>query len=170
MGCDFGTQTGSVTIAAASMEPQREFVLNRSSDATAHLGSNGTIQHRVRFAAEGTYEFILGASGTEAAGELPNIHVGLDGQPIADVPLEKADWHSLRLTASVPTGEHEVSLSFTNDYYDPLHHQMSKKQLHRYCNERSFMWDNRKVSDGEWRVAAIEGEEGKRLMYREPTA
>jgi transposase-like protein len=50
-----------------------------------------------------------------------------------------------------------------------IHHQMSKKHLHRYCTERSFMWDNRKVSDGERMVAAIEGAEGKRLMYCEPT-
>lgn len=30
-----------------------------------------------------------------------------------------------------------------------IHHQMSKKHLHRYCTERSFMWDHRKVTDGE---------------------
>ena len=49
-----------------------------------------------------------------------------------------------------------------------IHHLMSKRHLHRYCNERSFMWDHRKVTDGERMVAAIEGAEGKRLRYREP--
>jgi transposase-like protein len=47
-------------------------------------------------------------------------------------------------------------------------HQLSKKHLHRYCNEFSFRWDHRKVSDGERMIAAIEGAEGKRLMYRQP--
>jgi transposase-like protein len=47
-----------------------------------------------------------------------------------------------------------------------IHHKMSKTHLHRYCDERSFMWGNRGITDGERMVAAIEGAEGKRLMYR----
>lgn len=49
-----------------------------------------------------------------------------------------------------------------------IHHQMSKQHLFRYCNERVFMWNNRKVSDGERMVAAIEAAEGKRLFYKQP--
>lgn len=49
-----------------------------------------------------------------------------------------------------------------------IHHQMSKRHLHRYCHERTFMWDHRKLTDGERLVAAIKATEGKRLMYREP--
>ena len=49
-----------------------------------------------------------------------------------------------------------------------IFHQLSKKHLHRYCEEFSFRWEHRKVSDGQRMVAAIEGAEGKRLMYREP--
>lgn len=47
-----------------------------------------------------------------------------------------------------------------------IHHQMSKKHLHRYCTERAFMWNHRKVADGVRMVEAIKGAEGKRLMYR----
>jgi len=50
-----------------------------------------------------------------------------------------------------------------------IFHQLSKKHLHRYCNEFGFRWDQRKVTDGERMVEAIKGIEGKRLMYREPT-
>ena len=46
-----------------------------------------------------------------------------------------------------------------------IHHQMSKQHLHRYVDERGFMWSHRKVSDGERMVEAIKGIEGKRLMY-----
>lgn len=47
-------------------------------------------------------------------------------------------------------------------------HQLSKKHLHRYCNEFGFRWDHRNVTDGERMVAAVKGAEGKRLRYRTP--
>ena len=45
-------------------------------------------------------------------------------------------------------------------------HHISKRHLHRYCDEFSFRWGERKVTDGERTVAAIRGAEGKRLAYR----
>ena len=45
-------------------------------------------------------------------------------------------------------------------------HHVSKTHLHRYCDEFSFRWDERKVTDGERTVEAIKGAEGKRLAYR----
>ena len=45
-------------------------------------------------------------------------------------------------------------------------HHVSKTRLHRYCDEFSFRWDQRKVSDGERTVSAIKGAEGKRLVYK----
>ena len=49
-----------------------------------------------------------------------------------------------------------------------IFHQLSKEHLHRYCNEFSFRWSHRKISDGERMVKAIEGAEGKRLMLNAP--
>jgi len=46
-------------------------------------------------------------------------------------------------------------------------HHVSKKHLARYCDEFSFRWSQRKTTDGERTVAAIQGSEGKRLMYRQ---
>jgi transposase-like protein len=54
-------------------------------------------------------------------------------------------------------------------HYGIFHHY-AKHHLHRYCNEFSFRWSNRKVSDGHRMVEAIRGAEGKRLMYRQPVA
>jgi len=45
-------------------------------------------------------------------------------------------------------------------------HHISKKHLSRYCDEFSFRWDQRKVTDGERTVKAIQGMEGKRLAYK----
>lgn len=49
-------------------------------------------------------------------------------------------------------------------------HHISKTHLHRYCDEFSFRWDERKVTDGERAVEAIRGAEGKRLVYKEAVA
>jgi transposase-like protein len=45
-------------------------------------------------------------------------------------------------------------------------HHISKHHLHRYCSEFSFRWNGRKVNDGERAVLAIQGAEGKRLVYK----
>ena len=45
-----------------------------------------------------------------------------------------------------------------------LHH-ISKKHLPCYCDEFSFRWGERKVTDGQRTVEAIKGAEGKRLLY-----
>ena len=119
LGCPFGDRSRGVTIAAATMKPLGDFRFSRSDDGAAYLGSNGTIFRRVRFAAPGDYELVVRASGSEAAGELPNVRVGLDDRVIGGLQLQKPGWHALRLTATVAEGEHDVSLSFTNDFYDP---------------------------------------------------
>ena len=45
-------------------------------------------------------------------------------------------------------------------------HHVSKHHLHRYCDEFSFRWNHRTVSDGERVAAAVVGAFGKRLVYR----
>jgi hypothetical protein len=47
-------------------------------------------------------------------------------------------------------------------------HQLSKKHLHRYCDELSFRWNWRKLDDAERRMTAMRQVEGKRLMYKMP--
>jgi len=46
-------------------------------------------------------------------------------------------------------------------------HHISKKHLARYCNEFSFRWDNRKVTDGERAEEAVRNMGGKRLMLKD---
>ena len=49
-------------------------------------------------------------------------------------------------------------------------HHVCKTHLHRYCDEFSFRWDERKVTDGQRTVEAIKGAEGKRLVYKKAVA
>lgn len=46
-------------------------------------------------------------------------------------------------------------------------HQVSRKHLHRYCDEFSFRWDRRKDRDIDRTVEVLRIVEGKRLMYKE---
>jgi transposase-like protein len=48
--------------------------------------------------------------------------------------------------------------------YDTFH-SVSKRHLHRYCNEFSFRWNSRNITDGERTEFAVRGAEVKRLTY-----
>lgn len=48
-------------------------------------------------------------------------------------------------------------------------HHVSKKHLHRYCDEFAFRWNVRKLPDFQAARLAMAGAEGKRLLYRSPS-
>jgi hypothetical protein len=52
-------------------------------------------------------------------------------------------------------------------HYGVFHH-LSRKHLGRYCDEFSFRWKHRKVSDGERMAALIDATDGKRLKCKRP--
>ena len=49
-----------------------------------------------------------------------------------------------------------------------IYHNVSREYLHRYLWQYDFLWNTRKMNDGDRTVLAIREAEGKRLMYREP--
>jgi hypothetical protein len=50
-----------------------------------------------------------------------------------------------------------------------IYHSVSKEHLHRYVSQFDFLWNLRKLNDGERTIAAIKCAEGKRLMYKQPS-
>jgi transposase-like protein len=46
-----------------------------------------------------------------------------------------------------------------------VYHNVSREYLHRYLWQADFLWNNRKLNDGERTIAAIQSAEGKRLTY-----
>jgi transposase-like protein len=50
--------------------------------------------------------------------------------------------------------------------YGAFHH-VSREHLHRYADEFTFRWNNRKITDGKRMEVAISQVSGKRLTYRE---
>ena len=57
--------------------------------------------------------------GQKALGLGPYIIVRLDDRVIAKTMLASEDWTSLILEPAAGPGEHELSVEFTNDLYDP---------------------------------------------------
>jgi hypothetical protein len=47
-------------------------------------------------------------------------------------------------------------------------HHVSKEHLARYCDEFSFRYSARQVSDAERAGLLVQGAEGKRLTYKQP--
>lgn len=74
--------------------------------------------------------------------------------------------HENGLSIHSNTAESFIALLRRGHY--GIYHQISKKHLHRYCDEFRFRWDRRKVTDGHRMVSVIAGSVGKRLKYREP--
>jgi len=118
LGCDFRSPMMGLTLTADAFKPKEGVRLATVRNGVAYMGTNGTIATRVRFAKARRYEFAVRVSGSEAGGAFPNIAVSIDGRKVGDVTLRRETWHTLRLEADVPEGEHEIGLAFTNDYYD----------------------------------------------------
>jgi hypothetical protein len=49
-----------------------------------------------------------------------------------------------------------------------IYHNVSREYLHRYLWQFDFLWNHRKLNDGERTEIAIRGAEGKRLLYKGP--
>lgn len=47
-----------------------------------------------------------------------------------------------------------------------IYHNVSKKHLHRYCDEAAFRYTNRKLEDGKRVVKLLRESSGKRLTYK----
>ncbi|MEW6357067.1 MAG: carbohydrate-binding domain-containing protein [Planctomycetota bacterium] len=119
LGCAFGDSAGAIVIPGKALQAEEKLKLWKAQDDGLRMGSNGTVFTKVKFGATRKYEFAMKASGTEAAGEFPNIEVSIDGKKIGSLKLSRPEWQILRLQADVAEGEHTIGLSFTNDLYNP---------------------------------------------------
>jgi transposase-like protein len=66
----------------------------------------------------------------------------------------------------VHTNTAESSFALVKRGIVGVYHNVSKEYLHRYLWQFDFLWNGRKLNDGERTALAIRGAEGKRMMYR----
>jgi transposase-like protein len=80
--------------------------------------------------------------------------------------------HSTReyVRGDIHTNTAESSFALMKRGITGIYHSVSKEYLHRYLWQFDFLWNARKMNDGERTIAAIRSAEGKRLMYQPPAA
>ena len=66
----------------------------------------------------------------------------------------------------VHTNTAESSHALVKRGIEGIYHNVSREYLHRYLWQFDFLWNNRKLNDGERTVLGIKAAEGKRLMYQ----
>lgn len=66
----------------------------------------------------------------------------------------------------INTNTAESSFALMKRGLHGIYHSVSKEYLHRYIWQFDFLWNLRKMNDGERTAAAIRAAEGKRLKYR----
>lgn len=66
---------------------------------------------------------------------------------------------------NVNTNTAESSFAIVKRGLIGIYHNVSKEYLHRYLWQFDFVWNSRKLNDGERTVLAIKSAEGKRLTY-----
>jgi transposase-like protein len=78
--------------------------------------------------------------------------------------------HSTReyVRGDIHTNTAESSFALVKRGIMGVYHNVSKDYLHRYIWQFDFVWNNRKLNDGERTAELIRVTEGKRLMYRPP--
>jgi len=78
--------------------------------------------------------------------------------------------HSTREYArgDVHTNTAESSFALVKRGIMGIYHNVSREHLHRYLWQFDFLWNNRKMNDGERTILAIRQSEGRRLMYKSP--
>lgn len=76
--------------------------------------------------------------------------------------------HSAREYArgEVTTNTVESSHALVKRGIHGIYHNVSRQYLHRYLWQFDFVWNTRKMNDGERTIAAIRSAEGKRMMYK----
>jgi len=78
--------------------------------------------------------------------------------------------HSTReyVRGDVHTNTVESSFALIKRGIMGIYHNVSREYLHRYLWQFDFVWNCRRMNDGERVETAIKSAEGKRLMYKQP--
>jgi hypothetical protein len=104
--------------------PADKFALEgaaRLAGETILMASQGTATTTVQAATAGDYQLLVTAGAQQAGGEVAKLSVKVNGKPveILEITASHRKMEEYLVKVTVPVGDHRVSLSFINDYYNP---------------------------------------------------
>ena len=111
LGLDFEFKP-TQTFAAADMKFEGQLVALDGDHIT--MATVGTARVKATFAADGFYAIGIDSRGSICNGGYPVADVRIDGASVGSV-YATADWARGTILTHVAAGEHEISVSFTND-------------------------------------------------------
>ena len=85
----------------------------------AVLYSDRHIDEQISFPSSTDYAFTFQARGDYAGESWPILELRIDGNPVGQVVVNSNTYQPFEILANISQGNHQVSLAFINDYYDP---------------------------------------------------
>jgi endo-1,4-beta-xylanase len=80
-----------------------------------NLWSNGRVGQPVRIRTSGTYDIIVRAWGSPAAGVWPEMALLIDGEAVETRSVDRDERADFRFTADLAAGVYEIAMAFLND-------------------------------------------------------
>jgi len=97
--------------------------LRRDRGATmgtaAHMYTNATIAQRFELPRDGVYRLLITARGQQAGDQPARMRPAIDGDRLEVIDVPNRRLKEFALEVVMTGGQHEVSVSFINDFYDP---------------------------------------------------
>ena len=82
------------------------------------LYTNGKIECKFKVPADGDYEIVVKATGDSALNEGAKFQLAIDDKAVGkETPVTDDDSKEYKFTSSLKSGEHTLSIEFTNDVY-----------------------------------------------------
>jgi hypothetical protein len=106
-------------VPAKDFAVAEENPVNALRDDIYIFATGGTVSAKATFAKSGRYHLAVEAGGSAAFGELPIVEFGVDGKHAGAAALAQEDFSVVGVTVELKEGEHEVTINFANDAYNP---------------------------------------------------
>jgi hypothetical protein len=113
--------TAVVDLPGSAIDPGEPFGASDRERGVYTFYSEGSAAAQIPAEVAGDYRVSVLAAGDQAGQELPRLRLGLDGDQVAEFEVETvADRPEFfQTTVTLDQGLHQLSVSFSNDFYDP---------------------------------------------------
>ncbi|MEE2991430.1 MAG: DUF1592 domain-containing protein, partial [Planctomycetota bacterium] len=139
----------SVIVAVNRADPKKQVILARQlalegeakpAGTTILMASRGTATARLTAASTGHYQVLVTAGAQQAGDEVARLEISVDNKKagVLEILASHRKMEEYMLEIMVAKGEHQVSATFSNDYYNPDDPDPANRDRNMYI--RSLGW------------------------------